>query len=240
MDKQKMKARRPSPSDLLAPIVMLLQRSGMSLEQLRKEFDRAAYRALRSKSNLRVAKIEQSFACANIVDRWLRHPLFVNSAGRPKDLPLAGKSSITALFKSAGISGPPDSLLRALIQYGNVKETDTGTYRLLYRYMQFLNQEYLPFEPNFQLLVDATTVATRGLARKNKGPQLYFFSVERRDIPQKFVAEFITYTHEKALLFAHEINDWLEQHGAASSKPRGKHTKPKRLGMALFPICSDP
>jgi hypothetical protein len=235
-----MKTNRVAPSDLLTPIVMLLQRSGMSLEQLRDEFDRAARRALRSKSNLRVEKIEQTFACANIVDRWLRHPLFVNSAGRPKDLPLTGKSSIASLFKSAGISGSPDSLLKVLIQYGNVKKTDGGTYRLLYRYMQFLNQDYLPFEPNFQLLVDATTVATRGLARKNKGPQLYFFSVERRDISPKFVAEFISYTHEKALLFAHEINDWLEEHGGVSSKSKGKASKPKRLGMALFPICSDP
>jgi hypothetical protein len=219
---------------------MLLQRSGMSLEQLRKEFDRAAGRALRSKSNLRVEKIEQTFACADVVDRWLRHPLFVNSAGRPKDLPLAGKSSIASLFKSAGISGSPDSLLKVLIQYGNVKQTDKGTYRLLYRYMQFLNRDYLPFEPNFQLLVDATTVATRGLARKNKGPQLYFFSVERRDISPKFVAEFLSYTHEKALLFAHEINDWLEQHAGVSSKSKGEPRKRKRLGMALFPICSDP
>jgi hypothetical protein len=106
--------------------------------------------------------------------------------------------------------------------------------------MQFLNQDYLPFEPNFQLLLDATTVATRGFARKNKGPQLYFFSVERRDIPQKYVAEFISYTHEKALLFAHEINDWLEQHGGSSSRTKGKSARPKRLGMAMFPICSDP
>jgi len=240
MNKQEMKTSRVSPSDLLAPIIMMLQRSGMSLEQLRREFDRAAIRALRSKSNLRVAKVEQSFACANIVDRWLRHPLFVNSAGRPKDLPLAGKSSVAALFKSAGISGPPEALLRVLIQSGNVKEMDSGTYRLVYRYMQFLNQDYLPFEPNFQLLVDATAVATRGLARKNKGPQLFFFSVERRDIPQKYVAEFLTYTHEKALLFAHEINDWLEQHGEASPRPKKTNAKAKRLGMAIFPICSEP
>jgi hypothetical protein len=220
---------------------MLLQRSGMTLEQLRHEFDVAAEKAQRSKSNLKVAKIEQALACANIVDRWLRHPQFVNSAGGPRDLPLKGKSSIISLFKSAGISGSPDPLLKALIKFGNVKETANGSYRLLYRYMQFLNQDYLPFEPNYQLLIDATAVATRGLARKKKGPQLYFFSVERRDIPQKFVSDFIVYSREKALLFAHEINDWLEEHGGApSSRARNSAMKPKRLGMAILPICSDP
>lgn len=240
MKRQNSNAGQLSPSDLLAPIAMLLQRSGMTLEQVRKEFALATQKASRSKSSLRVAKIEQAVICADIVDRWLRHPLFVNSSGGPKDLPIKGRSSIASLFKSAGVSGSPDALLKALIKFGNVRETTSGSYRLLFRYMQFLNQDYLPFEPNYQLLVDATAVATRGLARKRKGPQLYFFSVEKRDIPQKFVPEFISYSREKALLFAQEINDWLEEHGGAPLGARRNTTKPKRLGMAILPICSDP
>src|SRR5580698_8831231 len=100
-----MKASQLSPSDLLAPIIMLLQRSGMTLEQLRHEFNTATQKAQRSKSSLKVAKIEQALACANIVDRWLRHPLFVNPMGGPRDLPLKGKSSVSSLFRSAGIKG---------------------------------------------------------------------------------------------------------------------------------------
>ena len=240
MTKKKTIAEVPTVSELLSPIVMLLLRSGLSQEQLRREFASATNRALKSKSNLRVARIERSFACASVVDRWLRNPLFLNPAGRPKDLPLRGKSSIATLCKSAGIIGTPREVLNALIKYGNVKKTDRGDYRLLYRFMQFLNHDYLPFEPNFQLLVDATAVATRNLARKKKRPQLFFFSVERRDVPQKYVAEFIEYAHQKALLFTDEINDWLEAHSNPSPKSTTKRAKLMRLGMALLPICSDP
>jgi hypothetical protein len=228
-------------SDLLIPIAEFLHRSGLSHAQLLAEWRSALQRCSGLKKGVKVVHIGFDELGVTVVSRWLRDPDYLNHVGRPDDLPIRGKRSFSSLLKSCRIERPASSVLRSLMRFGTVKRISPNRYRLVRRSINFAIPNYLPFEPNFQFLVDAARASTWGSAIAPKLPRLFWQNVASHNVPDRYIADFLGFARDRGLIFMHEINDWLEAHEVAprSNTKSGKTLKgTRRLGVGLFGVCT--
>lgn len=234
-------AAHPQVNDLFSPICAFLLRSGMTKAQLLTEWRTAVLQASAAKPRLPVVRIGFEDLASSIISRWLRDPTYLNRVGRPDDLPLRGKRSITSLLKAGHVRIPPNKVLSLLIELGTVKKVAPSRYRLVRRSMSYIIPEYLPFEPNFQFLVDAARACTWGSGDSSRTPRLYWLNAASTRVKNRHATEFLRFSKERGLSFIHEINDWLEAHESrADQAPSNakRSEKTTRLGMSLFGICS--
>ena len=220
--------------DLLAPIAAFLLKSGLSRAQLLREFRSAISHATTSK--LKVIHMRIGEEASSIVNRWLRDPMFLNSAGRPADLSLKGARSIAALVRASHTQVSPAAALNMLVEFGIVKKVATGKYRLIRRLVDFGHAEYLPFEPNYRFLVDATKVSTTRLRKPTGTPGLFWQCADNPRIDPRHAGDFLRFAQQRSLSFMHEINDWLDEHESKHSYGSRHRIKLKRLGIGLFGI----
>lgn len=231
----------PAIQDLLVPIAAFLRGSGVKQTQLLSEWRTAIRRTSGNKPRLKVVRIGFEYLDSTVVSRWLRDPVYLNRAGQPVDLPLKGKISITSLVKACHVAALPRGVVSSLVEFGSAKEISPGRYRLVLRALNFSIPNLLPFEPNFQFLVDAARASTWGSAAAGKEPRLFWQNAISTNVHRRHVPDFLRFAKQRGLTFAHEIDDWLEAHEAQNSRASGKNAKTmKRLGIGLFGICSDP
>ncbi len=201
--------------DLFLPISAFLLRSGMTKAQLLAEWNVAIQKASRATSGLPVVRIGFEDLASSIISRWLRDPTYLNRVGRPDDLPLRGKRSISSLLKAGHVQIPPNKVISLLIKLGTVKKIAPARYRLIRRSMSYIIPDYLPFEPNFQFLIDAARACTWGSGHPPKTPRLYWLNAVSSRVKRRHAPEFLRFSKERGLSFIHEINDWLEAHESA-------------------------
>lgn len=225
--------------ELFAPLVAFLRASGVSDQQLQDGFSASLSRARRKAKHIEVIRMGSYYRRGEIIDRWLRNPMFVNKAGKPLDLPLMGKLSIATLAKMAGVKDAPRSILRMLVKYGNVARAGRGKYRLVKRYMNYKAPGLLPFEPNAQFILDAISSATRGLGNPNASKELFWLNAEHNYVPAPMTSQFLRYVHSRGIIFLHEINDWLDQYAVREPSAENTRKKLRRIGVGLFPFCSN-
>ena len=229
------KTTRQIRRDLLTPVMSLLHRSGISKARLLAEC-RSAIRSA-SSSKLKIVHVGISHEVTGIVNRWLRDPEYLNSAGRPDELPLRGKRSIASLVRACRTSVRPKAALDLMVQFGVARRIPSGKYRLIRRMMVYGHPEYLPFEPNFRFLTDAAKVSTRNLWNSKTPPTLFWQCADNPKIEQRRIREFMQFAQQRGLSFMHEINDWLDEHECTGRQGTRKSAKLKRLGVGLFGIC---
>jgi Family of unknown function (DUF6502) len=236
-------AAHPVIGDLLVPIAAFLQRAGSSRSQLMSEWRSAIQRTSRPKRQLKVVKIGYEHLGSTTISRWLRDPKYLNHAGRPDDLPMRGKRSITSLLREGGVTRSPKQVISLLIELGTITRVAPSRYRLIRRSMNYTIPEYLPFEPNFRFLVDAARSCTWGSGVPPNAPRLFWLNAYSTRVHRRHSAEFLRFAKDRGLSFMHEINDWLEAHEAPQTgRPMSgaQMTKMRRLGLGLYGICSNP
>jgi Family of unknown function (DUF6502) len=233
----------PAVNDLLLPIVAFLRRSGMSQTQLMSEFREAIRVSYAARPGLKVIRIGFEHLSSTIVSRWLRDPMYLNHAGRPDDLPLTGKRSVTSLAKACQIAMPPRRVIAFLIEFGTVRQISPNLYRLIRRSLNFSIPTYLPYEPNLQFLIDAARASTWGSTLKPRAPRLFWQNAVSTNVSSRYFPEFLRYAKERGLLFMHEINEWLEAHESQQQETQSisrRNQKTHRVGIGLFGICRSP
>jgi hypothetical protein len=232
-------SEQPEVAALLTPIFAFLKNSGMSDRQLNHKIKNALTIAAKSRSKLKVVRQTQSYSYSQIVDNWLKQPSYINASGQPLDLPLKGEISISGLMKLTGITHSAKTVISLLIRYGNVKRTASGTFRLVRRQLQFITEGIIPFEPNIAFLVDAATAATRGIGADSRQPAMFWMRAENTDIRLRDVGNFKAFTYERGRVFLHEIDDWLAQHAVDTAAASRNRKQLRRVGVGLFPFCTD-
>jgi hypothetical protein len=228
------KTSRQIRRDFLTPVMSLLHRSGIPKAKLLAEC-RSAIR-MASSSKLKIVHVRISHEVTGIVNRWLRDPDYLNSSGRPDELPLKGKRSIGSLVRACSTTVSPKAALDLMVQFGVARRVPSGKYRLVRRMMVYGHPDYLPFEPNFRFLTDAARVSTRNLWNSKRPPTLFWQCADNPKIEARRIREFMQFAQQRGLSFMHEINDWLDEHECTGRQP-SKSAKLKRLGVGLFGIC---
>lgn len=226
-------------ADLLEPIIEFLYKSGLSKKQLLAECRSAIRKASTAKSTLSVVHVGFRKETIDIVNRWLRDPGYLNHNGRPDDLPLTGSRSIGSLVKACRVAVTPNNALAQLLEFDIVKRVASRRYRLVRRSMDFGHSDYLPFEPNFRFLVDATRAATNRLQNSKASNKLFWQCADNSRIPPRHTKEFLAFVRHRGLSFVHEINDWLDEHETVEVRASRSRIHLKRLGVGLFGIGSN-
>ena len=221
--------------ELLIPIMAFLHKSGMSKAMLLTEC-RGAIQAA-SSSKLKVVHVSIGQDLIGIVNRWLKDPMYLNSSGRPDELPLSGKRSVRSLVRASRTKVSPKAALTLMTTYGVAKMVSSGKYRLVRRLMDYGHTKYMPFEPNYRFLVDATKVSTKRLRRTDKRAGIFWQCADNPRIDSRKMGEFMQFAQQRGLSFMHEINDWLDEHDCAISRVTKRRPTLKRIGVGLFGIC---
>jgi len=229
----------PNASALIEPIVGFLYRSGFSKKQLLAECRSAIRMASSTNSQIHVIHVEFGKDAIDIVNRWLRDPGYLNRNGRPDELPMTGVRSVTSLVKDCRVTVSPKKALIQLLRFQIVKEVASKKYRLVRRSMDFWHADYLPFEPNFRFLVDATRAATNRLQFPKDRNKLFWQCADNSRIRPRDTKDFLSFVKQRGLSFMHEINDWLDEHERTEVRVADRRAPAKRLGVGLFGIASD-
>jgi hypothetical protein len=239
LPKRRSNADQQIIGELLAPIFVLLRKSGLTEHQITAELVSARARAAQSRSRIKVVKQQEIYNYSEVVDTWLKDPSYATTSGRPMDLPLAGQISISNLIKLTRITHPPKVVLAVLKRFGIVRKTAAGNYRLVKLYMELESKHWLVFEPHLAFLTEAVKAATRGMASSRRQPTMFWISIENRDIPLRVANEFKLYVRERGRVFLREVDDWLRQHAVDAATTTNKRKQLRRLGVGLFPFCTD-
>lgn len=229
----------PPARALIEPIVEFLYRSGLSKKHLLAECRSAIRKSSTSKAKLDVIHVGFGKDVIDIVNRWLRDPSYLNHFGRPDELPLTGARSLSSLAGACNVSVTPTKALAQLLQFGIVKQIASRRYRLIHRSMDFWHSDYLPFEPNFRFLVDATRAATNRLRLPKTKNRLFWQCADNSRIHPRYTKDFLGFVKQRGLSFMHEINDWLDEHESVDARTPSRAVRQKRLGVGLFGIGSD-
>ena len=215
-----------------------LSRSGLTEPQILSMCSAAIRRGKKSRLGPKVARIGSGHDSSILVARWLRDPAYLNRAGRPGDIPLHGRGSLSSMLADCGVNTTLDSALSLLLRYGTVRKTRNGKYRLVKRYMNYAIPGLLPFEPNMQFMTDAVRATTRGLGLSRPQPRVFCKWVDNVRIPRRYESEFSRFAERRGLAFLHEMNDWLDEHCHIPLQDYPRSAKMTRLGMGLFGIRS--
>jgi len=221
--------------ELLTPIMAFLHKSGISKATLLAECRTAIQAA--SSSKLRIVHVSIGQDLIAIVNRWLKDSTYLNSSGRPDELPLNGKRSIRSLVRTSGTKVSPKQALTLMTTYGVATRVSSGKYRLVRRLMNYGHTKYIPFEPNYKFLVDATRVSTRTLKRIDKRAGLFWQCADNPKIDSRKIGDFMQFAQQRGLSFMHEINDWLDANDCATFRVTKSRPNLKRVGVGLFGIC---
>lgn len=227
-----------SATSLLFPIATFFRSAGLSATAAERSFDRAMRRAARLRTPRTMENIGHSTVYADVVARWRRDARFLDSAGSPRDLPLAGRNGFAALVHSIGARASAKTMLAVLSRYGNVKKLSDGKYRLINPFFFITSPSAMAFEPMASFLCDVTSTFNQIVRRSasSREPKLFWRKVESVSVPNRAIDEFITFIGHRSLTFLEEIDDWLEAHAGDSHSrvPR------RRVGLGLFSIYSEP
>lgn len=227
----------PDVSALIAPIINFLHKSGYSKKELLAECHSVIRKAGAKQSHLPVVHVEFGKEAIDIVNRWLRDPKYLNRHGRPDELPLLGPRSVSSLVRDCRVKLTPSKALSNLLNFQMVTRVASKKYRLISRSMVFWHADYLPFEPNFRFIVDATRAAVNRL--QHPQDKLFWQCADNPRIHPRLTKEFLSFVKQRGLSFMHEMNDWLDEHEMQESRTKGRKTSMKRLGVGLFGIASN-
>jgi hypothetical protein len=229
----------PNASALIEPAIGFLYRSGFSKKQLLTECRSAIRVASSTRPRLNVVHVDFGKDAIDIVNRWLRDPKYLNRNGRPDELPLTGVRSLGSLVRDCRVTVSPSKALSQLLKFEIAKQVASKKYRLVRRSMDFWHADYLPFEPNFRFLVDATRATTNRLHAPKDRNRLFWQCADNSRIHPRYTKDFLSFVKQRGLSFMHEINDWLDEHENTAARVASRSARKKRLGVGLFAIASD-
>jgi hypothetical protein len=223
---------------LYAPITEFFLRAGVSELELIRALVVSMDRARRAKRPFKIQREGGGPVYSAIMRLWQSLPAYVNSAGRPARLSLAGEVSFTALARAAGSNEEPRKILNTMVKFGSVRMTKSGRIEAITRHMNMRLERVMSYETNQRFMADAIAAMTRGMGSVGGSKRLYGFQNYGDHIPSKYVTEFLASMKARNLAYVEELNEWIT-HVSLSREQLKKHKGATfRLGVAAFPICS--
>jgi hypothetical protein len=224
---------------LLFPIAAFLFAGGWTKRSAAQSFSRAFDRLIAKKGARQLKHIGNPTPYADIVSLWIRDPNFIDKFGNSRVLPFNGRNGFTALVRKACVRVDPQDALSVLTHFRNVRRTHDGRYKLISPFFLTCSEKSLAFEPMAYFLSDASDTLGRILKRKSqaRGSGIFWRKAENSNLSHSAARKFLAFGKERALAFAHEVDEWLEAHQRRPLKTR-RSRKGRRVGIGVFSICS--
>jgi hypothetical protein len=227
--------------DLLSPTIAFYKSLGMDLQQIQQIVSRA-YDEVGNFKNYK--KIDHSADSLDVisgdaVSKWTRNPLFLDSQGQPKVLPLKGKTSFFSLARAVDKNCDPMNVLNILIRYGTVKKINGGnSYKLKAQYCKTNSDNRISINSATSFLWDVNKSIIHLLKRRvsegKKDP--FWFRAHIDCLSKKDIEKFMTFMRERTMLFILEADDWLEAH--RTKRRTGNQKAVQRVGLGIFTFAN--
>jgi hypothetical protein len=172
-----------------------------------------------------------------ILTAWHLDPEFLDSAGKPRVLPLDGESgSFAALMRRCGGGDVrPTTLLKELVSAGAVRQRADGR-------VQALKRHYVPHAMDEELLklwgtvlADVAATGDHNLTRSSKEPARFERAAVNDRIPAKVVAEFRQFLNQEGQAFLERVDAWLTEHQVTPEQSQAG-VQVTRLGAGAYHI----
>jgi len=167
-----------------------------------------------------------------LLSGWHQDPDFLDSDGKPKQLPKDGTGSTfeTLIGRYSGDIAMP-TMIKELIKTGAMEKTESGQFHVLMRYYQ----PSLADSENLQFAVDRIhdvieTMNNNVFSTENSAPRFGGFAANDA-IPVDVIPEFRDYLDKRGQEFLEEIDDWLTKHQENDGRAAANTA---RVGISLF------
>lgn len=228
----------PEVARIIDQIVAFFIAAGMDEQTLLATVENAAVKARKCKPSTRFFSVPSTAELIGIVDRWRKDPKYVNSAGRPADLPLRGALSITSLIKAEpNLKLPVSQYIESLLNVGAAVKTSGGAVRLTKNYLYFRQSGSVPYEPNVQFLEAAVAAATRPISSRAIEKEIFWRMASVDCLPNGKVQAFMAFAKRHGNVLLSDLDDWLTQHAQPHRSARAP--RQKRVGVAMFPYVQE-
>jgi hypothetical protein len=228
----------PEVARIFDQIVAFFITAGMDEESLMTTVKTSAIKARKYKPSTRFFSVPSTAELIGIVDRWRKDPEYVNSAGRPIDLPLRGALSINSLIRAEpNLKLPPSRYIQSMLNVGAVVKTSRGSVRLTRNYLYFRQSGSVPYEPNVQFLEAAVAAATRPISSRAIDREIFWRMASVDCLPNGKVQAFMAFAKRHGNVLLSDLDDWLTQHAQPHRNVRS--SRRKRVGVAMFPYVQE-
>ena len=174
-----------------------------------------------------------------ILDAWHRNRRYLDDRGRPKPLPLLGRSpSVEALVRAEHVADDPLELVRRLKSLKLIVRSGKERYRPANRFAVVAEPNSLVQQHAVRSLSTLLKTIKDNLAETQSSRGLIERTAEVPDLPIKYVAEFRDFARSQGWALLSTLNDWLELRRA-----RGKMGRPRETigaGVHLFAYLDNP
>ncbi len=172
-----------------------------------------------------------------ILTAWHLDPEFLDSAGKPKLLPLEGEQgSFAALMRRCGGGDVrPTTVLKELMSAGAVRQRTDGR-------VQALQRTYIPHAMDAELLrlwgtvlADVAMTSDHTLTRGPKDLARFERAAVNDRIPAKAVAEFREFLNKEGQAFLERVDAWLTERQVTPEEEQAG-VDITRLGAGVYHI----
>jgi len=171
-----------------------------------------------------------------VLSAWHLDPQFLDAAGKPALLPLAGEgASFEALLRRCGAGDiQPSTLLKELQSAGAVRKGADGR-------LEAMQRIYIPYSMDEELirlwgtvLADIATTYVHNLTRSGKTPTRFERAAVNDRVRASALPEFRKFLNQEGQVFLERLDAWLTEHEAQDAT--GSTHATIRLGVGVYHI----
>ena len=147
---------------------------------------------------------------------WHRDAEFLDAAGRPLDLPMAGDgASLESLLRRYAGDIPATALEKELLRSRTVERLPDGRYRALRRYYMPSPMDGRAVERSGSVLADLVATVEHNLASAGREPTRFEGRAQNRRIDPRYLPAWRAFMEREAQGFLERVDEWLSTHEAA-------------------------
>ncbi len=174
-------------------------------------------------------------AAQRILSAWHQSPDYLDQAGKPRPIPVAGDApSFTDLCARFGGDMPDTTLLRELRRVGAVGDTPSGQLTPLMRTYIQASMDPEKILRAGSVLEDLGNTIAFDLAPPHRARLRFERRAENERIDPRDVPEFQSFLESEGMAFLERVDAWLSAHEVPQSS--SEHRPLVRLGAGLFHI----
>jgi hypothetical protein len=227
--------------DLLSPTVAFFKALGMDLQQIQNIVSHTYSKVGNFKDYKKIDHSPDNLDVigADVVSKWTRSSIFLDSQGQPKVLPLKGKNSFFSLVRAVDQTCDPMELLNILTRYKTIEKINNKNhYKLKVQYSKTNSDNRISINSTTSFLWDVNKTIFHLLKRRvNKGKKDPFWLQAHIDcLAKKDIEKFMTFMRERTMLFILEADDWLEAH--RTKKKTDNRKAVQRVGLGIFTFAN--
>jgi hypothetical protein len=219
-------------------VVLLTGLGRKEVTRLRDQLNERDQPKNTSPADPQLARLGKQNRIARLLSGWHQDPDYIDAAGRPRALPLAGPApSYDDLVKRYGGDVPGVTILRELKRTGAIRLGSDGQVEALRRNYRLDTADPEAVARAGSVLADIGQTVTHNLYREAREPSRFEARATNTNIPLAAMPAYREFIYREGQAFLETVDDWLSRHEVADADTA--NTAVQRVGLGLYWIQTD-